>query len=781
MVALASVRLAEVLGSNIAKPESIPFSVDDVTAGSETELQAAVIGAATAVDLPLSIRSSNYFQNVVSRAATGEMPRRSISRLERYLEDSDGIWENSWVRFPLGCLGAHASSVFDHDLRADKSTQSTSYRQDVSRFRIVENGRELVRVPISYVVKLALAHALSPRSLPAAIRDTGVRVMNHFLNDNTSPETYSLHVASIRPSAGNGMTLARETARRFLLTQLLVAYANEQFQLKAHGQKAVIFFSPHPPIRQKELNNCISDAYYRELFMSPCLSGWDRGEEKRDYMALCHQVLSRSHLNAVGKLREAGIITTNLVTLPNTSNISLANNGVHISIGSRRLLGKLSERGSGFTRESEKQLGDLAIKIVEHFLPLFVGTYSAAPYRQDFSDFHPEQLLGFLPHELDFNHLRMFWRRWKRKGRNKIFGHSITPFGPAWIDSLLSSVFRLRGDFIPDFRLIDYLIALRSTESSPGLDGTLDNCERLKKDLDDLGVFDRQMSIYMMYRLREFHRMGYSGFEGRHYSLFPSLQRDLSRAVELQQLVTCLAYKYILMGKYSHAHIPDTPFVESERRQVFFGTAAGIPTFFVRRNTPNCLMQDILQHTNSLRASRRYPGYLRVQNAEFRLALVRLLRRDANDLIETIGLSDSLLDLESRLHSGNGTAAVDRLKNGILRHAGVKSVFSVNAPNLNRAAESYYRTTLRNEHLTEAFDLLEKDFDQMLQPCRHPDEEVREVLDRVLRGRSAFEQLRTLRSAVISDKATADEIRLAIHLLLIAEYHDAKQEAAVLA
>ena len=155
MVALASVRLAEVLGSNIAKPESIPFSVDDVTAGSETELQAAVIGAATAVDLPLSIRSSNYFQNVVSRAATGEMPRRSLSRLERYLEDSGSVWENSWVRFPLACLGAHASSVLYHDLRADKSTQSTSYRQDVSRFRIVENGRELVRVPISYVVKLA--------------------------------------------------------------------------------------------------------------------------------------------------------------------------------------------------------------------------------------------------------------------------------------------------------------------------------------------------------------------------------------------------------------------------------------------------------------------------------------------------------------------------------------------------------------------------------------------------------------------------------------------------
>jgi hypothetical protein len=32
----------------------------------------------------------------------------------------------------------------------------------------------------------------------------------------------------------------------------------------------------------------------------------------------------------------------------------------------------------------------LAIKIVEHFLPLFVGAYSAAPYRLDFADFHPE-------------------------------------------------------------------------------------------------------------------------------------------------------------------------------------------------------------------------------------------------------------------------------------------------------------------------------------------------------------------------------------------------------
>jgi len=63
--------------------------------------------------------------------------------------------------------------------------------------------------------------------------------------------------------------------------------------------------------------------------MSPCLSGWNRGEEKHRYMSLCHQPLSRSQLNAIGKLKDSGIITNNLVVLPNTSNTCLANNGTH--------------------------------------------------------------------------------------------------------------------------------------------------------------------------------------------------------------------------------------------------------------------------------------------------------------------------------------------------------------------------------------------------------------------------------------------------------------------
>jgi hypothetical protein len=256
-------------------------------------------------------------------------------------------------------------------------------------------------------------------------------------------------VVSLDSHKGYGRGLANETAKRYLLTHLLTLYANEKFRLREHGQQAIIFFSPHPPVRQKQLNDGISDSFYRELFMSPCLSGWSEGEAKHAYMVLCHQVLSRSHLNAVGKLREAGIITRNLVVLPNTSNIGLANNGVHVTLGSRRLTDALRDSRSGFTERDEKQVGDLVIKIVEHFLPLFVGTYSAAPYRLDFADFHPERVLGFLSHELDYTHLRMLWRRWKKKTATRLFGHAFTPLGPEPLDRILTAALRLKGTTFP--------------------------------------------------------------------------------------------------------------------------------------------------------------------------------------------------------------------------------------------------------------------------------------------------------------------------------------------
>lgn len=52
-----------------ASSGSMPFSPEDTTAGSETELQAAVAGSNRDVDLPLIIEQPNYLANIMRRTA----------------------------------------------------------------------------------------------------------------------------------------------------------------------------------------------------------------------------------------------------------------------------------------------------------------------------------------------------------------------------------------------------------------------------------------------------------------------------------------------------------------------------------------------------------------------------------------------------------------------------------------------------------------------------------------------------------------------------------------
>lgn len=740
---------------------TLPFSPGDTTAGTETELQAAVAGKRADVDLPLAIEESVYYSAIARRAAAGEAPRRAVSDLERFLaRNRDEVWENSWVRFPRRCLSAFAESVLKEDLRADKSHPASGERSDVGRFIFDRNGEEWLRLPVSYLLKLALADAADDgRELDSAHRSTAKRLMGHFLNDNTSPETFSFHVVPLRPETGMGKAIGRETALRYLLTQLLVMYANAAFGLTENGQRAMVYLAPHPPVRQKELNGLIADSFYRELFMSPCLSGWDRGEDKHRYMHLCHQVLSRSRLNAVAKLREAGIIMNNLVVLPSVSDVSLANNGTHLSLGSLRLGAALDDASSEFTQHHEKYLGDLTIKAVEHFLPLFVGTYSAAPYRLGFTDFHPERALGFLAHELDYTHLRMLWRRWRKKARLSVFGNAVTPFGPEWLDRGISRAFGLKGDFVPDFRLIDYLVCLLSTGRSPALDGKPGNGDRLRGDLADLGIFDSQMSVYLLCKLREKHVVGFSGFEGRHYSLFEQFEDDLGAAADLQNLVVLLAWKLMAKGRLSHRDIPDHPVVESERRQIFFAAAMGVPTVYVRRSTRNRLLRMILEQTGGIRPSRRYPGYLRVRVDDYRRALLRVIVNEGADLVEMLGLGDTMEDLAARLENPDRLGVAGRLTRGIMEEIGARSAINVNAPDFNRGAESFYRNTLRLRHLNEALSCLEERLTELdksgCSPAKvHAD------------GCGGASYLRRVRRDLLDERLPAEQLRTVIGLVL---------------
>jgi hypothetical protein len=735
----------------------LPFAGDDTSVGMEYELQVAVEGQINDVDLPTILSTSTYFKNIVKRTIRGDLPPNCLDSLSDFLyKNNSNVWENSWVRFPENRLTHWTRKLLARDFLADKSTFYSKDRSDIKRFRCLHQGKECLRLPISYLLKLALANAISSdTSLSPVLFKTGVQLLEHFLSDNTSPEILSFSIPKAT-RGGIGSLAAAESARTLLFCQLLIQYANSSFGLQESGQKCLLYCAPHAPSRQKQLNEIVPDGYYRHLFMSPCLSGWDRGEEKHQYMGLCHKTLSRSQLNTISKLKDAGIITNNLIILPNTSNTCLANNGTHISLGSKILTDLAQDPKSPYVPQIEKYLGDLAIKIVEHFLPLFVNTYSAAPYRLDFADFHPEKVLGFLPHEVDYTHLRMIWRRWKKKADIQFLGRTFTPFGPRWLDRTLSHLLQLKGDLVPDFRLIDYLVTLLSTETCPGLDGISGNHERLKEELAEMGIFDPRMSIYLLYRQRLFASSGYSGFEGRSYSLFFSMLEDMSEAVDMQNLITALAFRYIIEERIRHHDIPDRPSIESERRQIFFGSAIDLPTFYVRADTSNRLLKKILARVPSQRNSRRYKGYIRVRQDEYKLALLRMLEIDGADLIEQLSLQTCIKSLHERL-TGKRASTLTKILAGVgAKLPQKKAPLKYPATEFNSAMERYYRTGLKEQHLREGIAVFMND-------CRHLEQQgdphLRQIMAHIRSNEPAADFISLHQESIVQESANQETLQ----------------------
>lgn len=700
------------LWNDLGTSRLTPFSPNDITVGSESEYQTAVIGAADRVDLPQRIRESKFYANLLKQQLSGEGGAKTKHEIDGYFNaNTDNAWENSWVRLPSRSLNRQAIETLRADLAADKSNPVPGMRGDLHKFFRLENGEEYIRIPVSYLLRLSLANALGAAGgeMPDWLHRGGKRALEHFISDNTSPEVYSLYLSRGSNAKEIGGSSAKETAKRFLLTQLLTIYANKVFDLAGSGQRTLVYYSPNPPMRQQRLNEIIPDSFYRDLFMNPCLAGWDKGEDKHAYMRLCHEVMSRSHLNTLKKLKEARIITNNLVVLPNTSNTGLANNGTHISIGSAALTVALG-RESGFTATDEKRIGDLAIKVYEHFIPLFAGLYTAAPYRMDFRDFHPEKALCFLPHQLHYTHLRMLWRRWKKKAKLKFLNNPVTPFGIDLLDRAMAKAFGFKGDFIPDYRLISYLSCLLGTDTSSALNGTAGNEERLKAELMEMGVFDVRMALYQFVRMRSRSKAGFSGFEARYYSAFSGFMQDLAPAAGLQSLITAVSYTMALRGDVKHFHIPDTSFCESERRQAVFCCSIGVPTFYVRSDTKNLFLKNILKYARMTRPSKRYVGYTRVHVKEYRDALLRYLRAEAGDVIGMFGAGDLLRDMQERIDRPHGYSAHDKLTGGILDAAGVDSAFSLSAEEFNASAERYYRDRLRKTQFMEAMSIVADEF-----------------------------------------------------------------------
>src|SRR5262249_20653835 len=163
-------------------------------AGTENELQAVVIGSRSAVDLPVTIERSKYFANIARRVAKGEAPNKLLRDLERFLADNKtNVWENSWVRFPRTFLSGLASRMLDEDLKSRPA--KGEIRSDSAKFIFSSSWGEWVRIPISYLVKLALADVVGRQThLSVRLKSTALSLLPYFSNDQTSPETVSFHI-----------------------------------------------------------------------------------------------------------------------------------------------------------------------------------------------------------------------------------------------------------------------------------------------------------------------------------------------------------------------------------------------------------------------------------------------------------------------------------------------------------------------------------------------------------------------------------------------------------
>jgi hypothetical protein len=252
----------------------------------------------------------------------------------------------------------------------------------------------------------------------------------------------------------------------------------------------------------------------------------------------------------------------------------------------------------------------------------------------------------------------------------------------------------------------------------------------------------------------------------------------MAQAVNLQALITALAFKYVVEGRCTHAHIPDRPLRESERRQAFFGAAIGIPTFYVHGKTDNLFLLSILRETKRVRQSRRYPGYLRVQSADYRRALAETIVRDGADLIETMNLQGTVFDLRERLEQPAECSAFGRLTSGILRNRRRGSPLDIRAQEFNQAAERFYREELRTQHLDESLDILEEDLAGSAEQFQE-NPAARNALAETLRGKGVLEFFSFARAELKAGNPACDVVRRLIHLMLTLEFVQGRCSTAV--
>jgi hypothetical protein len=238
-----------------------------------------------------------------------------------------------------------------------------------------------------------------------------------------------------------------------------------------------------------------------------------------------------------------------------------------------------------------------------------------------------------------------------------------------------------------------------------------------------------------------------------------------------------LAFKYVADGTVTHADIPDDPTTESERRQFVFAAAMGVQACSVRQHTANRLMTKLLAATKKTRPSRRYPGYVRVKLADYCRALLRTIEDDAGDLIESLGLRETLDLLRLRLDDPQHYAASGKLTAGILGEVGATSPMKLSGSEFNLAAEDYYRETLRKRHMDEALRSLLDDLRDI--DGDHPrDHRYRRIASQIIGTERARDFLDARKADLMAESLDEGTLAQCIRLTLLAVQRDRDLVAA---
>jgi hypothetical protein len=164
-----------------------------------------------------------------------------------------------------------------------------------------------------------------------------------------------------------------------------------------------------------------------------------------------------------------------------------------------------------------------------------------------------------------------------------------------------------------------------------------------------------------------------------------------------------------------------------------------------------------------------------VKVSEYRLALWELLQEEACDLIEMMGLSETMADLKRRLTEPDLYSAAGKLTRGILNEVNAKAPMQVRADDFNRGAEKYYRGRLRRQQMEEGLGFLRQDFRELDLCAARGDEALRRALNALGLQWGAEAHLDAVGADLLADRLAGVGLTTMINLALLSITKDSEQ------